>query len=151
MDKQKNGRIMAILFAGVLLGAMDIAIVGPAMPLIRAQFAVDDRSLSWIFTIYILFNLVGTPLMARLSDILGRKAVYTASIVAFALGSAGVAVSGGFGFLIAARGLQGLAAGGFMPVASAVIGDVYPPEKRFIRYPGGRKPPGSLGRSRHHP
>lgn len=130
MDKQKTGRIMAILFAGVLLGAMDIAIVGPAMPLIRSQFAVDDRSLSWIFTIYILFNLVGTPLMARLSDILGRKAVYTASIVAFALGSAGVAVSGGFGFLIAARGLQGLAAGGFMPVASAVIGDVYPPEKR---------------------
>jgi MFS family permease len=126
----KTGRIMAVLFAGVLLGAMDIAIVGPAMPLIKSQFSVNDRDLSWIFTIYILFNLIGTPLMARLSDLLGRKAVYTVSIAFFALGSAAVASAGSFAFILAARGLQGLAAGGFMPVASAVIGDVYPPEKR---------------------
>ena len=130
MDKQKTGRIMAVLFAGVLLGAMDIAIVGPAMPLIKAQFLVNDRDLSWIFTIYILFNLVGTPLMARLSDLLGRKAVYAASVTVFALGSLAVASAGSFAFILAARGLQGFAAGGFMPVASAVIGDVYPPDKR---------------------
>lgn len=130
MNSIKTGRIMAVLFAGVLLGAMDIAIVGPAMPLIKAQFAVNDRDLSWIFTMYVLFNLVGTPLMARLSDLVGRKAVYATSVVAFALGSAGVALSGSFAFMLGARALQGFAAGGFMPVASAVIGDVYPADKR---------------------
>ncbi len=128
--KLGTGPVMAVLFAGVLLGAMDIAIIGPAMPLVRKAFSVSDRDLSWILTIYILFNLVATPLMARRSDLLGRKAVYVSAVAVFAAGSVLAAAAPSFGVLLAARGLQGAAAGGFMPVASAVIGDIFPPERR---------------------
>lgn len=127
--KARN-RILLVLFTGVLMGALDIAIVGPALPAIRSFFGVDDRAAAWIFTIYVLFNLVGTPLMAKLSDLFGRRSIYMLDVLLFALGSLLVALSPTFGVLLLGRAVQGLGAGGIFPVASAVIGDTFPPEKR---------------------
>ena len=76
--------ILAILFAGVLVGALDIAIVGPALPDIQATFGVDSRALSWVYSVYVLFYVVGAPLLAKLSDRTGRRAVYAQSLALFA-------------------------------------------------------------------
>ncbi|MBN1238977.1 MAG: MFS transporter [Gammaproteobacteria bacterium] len=123
-------RVLAVLFAGVLLGALDIAIVGPALPAIQRDLAVDDRALSWVFTIYVLFNIVGAPLLAKLSDRFGRRDVYACSLALFAVGSLTVALAPSFGVLLAGRALQAFGAGGIFPVASAVVADTFPPERR---------------------
>lgn len=130
MDERKRNQILLLLFIGVLMGALDIAIVGPALPAIQRAFNIGERSLAWIFTVYVLFNLVGTPLMAKLSDIFGRRLVYAADVGLFALGSLIVASATSFPAVIVGRAIQGLGAGGVFPVASAVIGDTFPPEKR---------------------
>ena len=130
IDNRTRNRILLVLFLGVLMGALDIAIVGPALHSIKTAFGVDDRLLAWTFTIYVLFNLIGTPLMAKLSDLFGRRAVYVADVALFAVGSLAVALSSSFPMLLAGRALQGFGAGGIFPVASAVIGDTFPPEKR---------------------
>ncbi len=123
-------RILLVLFLGVLMGALDIAIVGPALTTIRASFGVDDRAAAWIFTTYVLFNLMGVPLMAKLSDEMGRRTIYILDVALFATGSLIVALSPAFAVLLLGRAVQGLGAGGVFPVASAVIGDLFPPEKR---------------------
>ena len=130
-DKTRN-QILLVLFLGVLMGALDIAIVAPALPAIQSAFGVDDRLLAWTFSIYVLFNLIGTPLMAKLSDTFGRRTVYVLDVVLFAVGSLVVALAptNVFGVVLAGRALQGFGAGGIFPVASAVIGDTFPPEKR---------------------
>ncbi len=128
-DRTRN-RVLAVLFIGVLMGALDIAIVGPALPAIRSTFGVGDRALAWIFSVYVLFNLIGTPLMAKLSDAFGRRSIYVLDVSLFALGSLWVALSPSFSLLLVGRAVQGLGAGGIFPVASAVIGDTFPPEKR---------------------
>jgi len=130
MDDKTRKRVLTVLFVGVLMGALDIAIVGPALPTIRDFFRVDDRAAAWIFTIYVLFNLIGTPLMAKLSDTYGRRLIYVLDVIIFAAGSLLVAIAPGFGVLIVGRAVQGLGAGGIFPVASAVIGDTFPAEKR---------------------
>ncbi|MDW8269547.1 MAG: MFS transporter [Anaerolineae bacterium] len=130
INVRARNRILLILFLGVLMGALDIAIVAPALPAIQKSFAVDDRALAWVFTTYVLFNLIGTPLMAKLADAWGRRPVYVLDVGLFALGSLLVALAPGFAFLLAGRALQGFGAGGVFPVASAVIGDTFPPEKR---------------------
>jgi EmrB/QacA subfamily drug resistance transporter len=114
------------------MGALDIAIVAPALPSIQKFFGVGDRILAWTFTVYVLFNLIGTPLMAKLSDRFGRRNIYVLDVILFALGSLVVSLSPSnlFAVLLAGRALQGLGAGGIFPVASAVIGDTFPPEKR---------------------
>lgn len=125
-----TGGLMLVLFLGVLMGAMDIAIIGPALPSMKAEFGASERDLALLFSVYVLFNLVSTPLMAKFSDLLGRRLVYVLDVALFALGSIGVALSPSFAAMLAARALQGLGSGGIFPVASAVIGDVYPPERR---------------------
>ncbi len=133
MDDRRRNRTLAVLFVGVLMGALDIAIVGPALPAIQAEFGLDSRAASWIFSSYVLANLIGTPLMAKLSDLFGRRAIYVLDVALFAAGSLVVALSHGTGLfvlLLAGRAIQGFGAGGIFPVASAVIGDTFPPEKR---------------------
>ncbi len=123
-------RILVVVFAGLLMGALDIAIVGPALPALQVEFGVDGRALSWVFNIYILFHLLSAPLMAKLSDRYGRRGIYLLDIGLFALGSVIVAFSPDFTVLLAGRALQAFGAGGLFPVASAVIGDTFPPEHR---------------------
>lgn len=130
IDVKKRNRLLLVLFIGVLMAALDIAIVGPALPTLRTYFGVDDRAVTWLFTIYILFNLIGTPLMAKLSDVHGRRVIYLIDVSLFAAGSLVVALAPSFGIVLLGRAIQGLGAGGIFPVASAVIGDTFPPEKR---------------------
>ena len=112
------------------MGALDISIVGPAIPAIEQTIKIDHRSLSWIFSIYVLFNLVGVSLLAKLSDLYGRRNIYVFSVAVFALGSLIVAFADNITILLLGRAVQGFGASGIFPVASAVIGDIYPPEKR---------------------
>ncbi len=130
MEQHRNGKILALLFTGVLMGALDISIVGPAIPAIEQTIKVDHRLLSWIFSIYVLFNLVGVTFLAKLSDLFGRRNIYITSVAIFALGSAIVSLSDDITVLLIGRAVQGFGASGIFPVASAVIGDIYPPEKR---------------------
>lgn len=123
-------RVLPILFLGVLMAALDIAIVGPALPAIRETFDVDERSIAWVFNTFVLFNLIGLGLMAKLSDVFGRRLVYTVDVLIFGGGSLVVALSPSFEVLLVGRAMQGIAASGIFPVASAVIGDTFAPERR---------------------
>lgn len=125
-----RNKVLGVLFFGVLMASLDIAIVGPALPAIKTAFAVDERSLAWVFNAYVLTNLIGTPLMAKLSDRHGRRLIYVLDVGLFAVGSALVMSASSFPWVILGRGVQGLGAGGIFPVAAAVIGDTFPPEKR---------------------
>jgi EmrB/QacA subfamily drug resistance transporter len=130
MENKQRNRILVLLFAGVFMGALDIGIVGPALPAIKSFFGVNERIVSWIFAIYILFFMIGTPLMAKLSDMYGRRPIYIIDILLFAVGSVITAFSSSFEILLLGRAIQGFGAGGIFPVASAFIGDTFPPEKR---------------------
>lgn len=130
MNDKQRGRVLGVLFVGVLMGALDIAIVGPALPAIQQGFGIDSRSVAWIFSVYVLFNLISTPLMAKLSDRYGRRAVYLWDVGLFGLGSLVVAASPSFAVLLVGRAIQATGSGGVFPVASAVIGDTFPAERR---------------------
>ncbi|MEL6614391.1 MAG: MFS transporter [Bacteroidota bacterium] len=123
-------RLLGVLFLGTLLAALDIAVVGPALPALREAFALDSRTVGWTFTAFVLANLAGLPIMAALSDRLGRRTVYLADVALFALGTVIVVSAPSFGVLLAGRVVQGLGAGGIFPVATAVVGDSFPEESR---------------------
>jgi EmrB/QacA subfamily drug resistance transporter len=130
LSERSEPRLLLLLFVGVLMAALDIAIVGPALPAIQDGFGVDARAAAWVFTVFVLFNLVATPTMAKLSDRWGRRPVYMLDIALFAAGSLVVALAPSFSVLLAGRALQAIGAGGLLPVASAVVGDTFPPERR---------------------
>ena len=86
-EQKSNRAVIALLFVGVLMGALDISIVGPALPSIESFLKLDPRYAGWIFSIYVLFNLTGISLFARMSDIYGRRNIYILALAIFAAGN----------------------------------------------------------------
>ncbi|MBX3044461.1 MAG: MFS transporter [Candidatus Kapabacteria bacterium] len=127
-----NKKLLSLLFAGVLMGALDIAVIGPALPAIKFEYGIDIRQASWVFNIYLLMHLLSAPIMAKLSDTYGRRYIYIINVLLFAIGSILIVISPNYLTLLIGRGVQGFGAGGIFPVASAVIGDTFPKDKQGI-------------------
>lgn len=122
--------LMFLLLSGVLMGALDLAIIGPALPAIQAQFGMETRGLAWLFNLYVLGQLVGTPILAKLSDRLGPRPIYISSLLLFAAGSLLMVLGQNPLWLFVGRAVQGFGGAGIFPVAVKVIGDVFPAEKQ---------------------
>ena len=112
------------------MAALDTAIIGPAIPALRAAFGVDNREVGLVMVVFILFSLTSTALMANLSDRHGRRPVYLFSVGIFAAGSLLIALSPSFWLILVGRAMQGIGGGGIVPSAAAVIGDVLPVERQ---------------------
>ncbi len=125
-----NKKILALLFTGVLMGALDIAIIGPALPAIKSEFGISTKEASWFINLYLLANMLSAPLMSKLSDTYGRRIIYIIDVALFAVGSSMIAISNDFTLILVGRAVQGFGSGGIFPVASAVIGDKFPIEKQ---------------------
>jgi EmrB/QacA subfamily drug resistance transporter len=119
---------------GLLLAALDQTIVATALPRIVADLHGLDH-LSWVVTAYLVTSTVTVPLYGKLSDLYGRKRLFIVSIGLFLVGSALCGAAQSMTQLIAFRGLQGLGAGGLIPLTFAVIGDLFSPRERG-RYQG---------------
>lgn len=123
-------RIMTVLFIGVFMAALDTAIIAPAVPALRAAFGVDNSQIGMVTIVFSLCSLSSTALMAGLSDRHGRRPIYLLCVAGFALGSLLIALAPSFALVLLGRAIQGLAAGGVTPTASAVVGDAFPPAER---------------------
>ncbi len=122
-------RIVFGIMLAMFLGALDQTIVATALPTVGRAFR-DIENLSWIVTAYLLTSTAVTPLYGKLSDIYGRRAMLLIGIGVFMAGSLACAVAPNMLMLILARGVQGLGAGGLLPLAQTVIGDIVLPKER---------------------
>ena len=125
-------RLFSILIGvilGMLLAALDQTIVGTALPHIVASLGGLDHY-AWVVTAYLLASTVSIPIWGKLSDIYGRRTFFIIGMVIFLVGSALAGTSQNMTQLIIYRGIQGLGAGAMMPIAMAIIGDLFPPAER---------------------
>jgi EmrB/QacA subfamily drug resistance transporter len=125
-------RLISILIGvmlGMLLAALDQTIVGTALPRIVANLGGLEQY-AWVVTAYLLASTVSIPLYGKLSDMYGRRIFFISGMVIFLIGSALAGTSQNMTQLIIYRGIQGLGAGGMMPIALAIIGDIFPPSER---------------------
>jgi len=127
---RNNAALLLTLGLGVFAGALDLGVLSPALPAIAREFAVPTGDLAWIFTLYLLVTVASIAIAATLADRYGRRTVYMACIGLFVLGSIVAVLAPSYGFLLFARALQALGAGGIFPVATATIGDVVEPARR---------------------
>jgi EmrB/QacA subfamily drug resistance transporter len=131
------GRILAIysgLMVTLLLAALDQTIVSTALPRIVGDLG-GLTQYSWVFTAYLLATTVTVPLYGKLGDVYGRRPLFLIAICVFLIGSALCGVAQGMTQLVIFRAVQGCGAGGLIPLALAVIGNVVPPRDRG-RYQG---------------
>lgn len=121
--------VMVGVILGMLLAALDQTVVGTALPRIVADLNGLNHY-SWVVTAYLLASTVTVPIYGKLSDIYGRRPFFILGMVLFLIGSALAGTSHSMTELILYRGVQGLGAGAMMPIAIAIIGDVFTPAER---------------------
>jgi EmrB/QacA subfamily drug resistance transporter len=122
--------LLISLMIGVFMGALDNSILAPAIAAIGHSFSVSPAAVVLAFSIYSVFYAVAVPVLGKLADRFGYRQIYAFSMALFALGSAGSALSPSLSWLVAARVVQAVGAGGLFPVAQAIIGVTLPPEQR---------------------
>jgi EmrB/QacA subfamily drug resistance transporter len=126
--------VLSGLVLGMFLAALDQTIVSTAIKTIGNDLN-DLSAQAWVTTAFLITSTIAAPLFGKLSDIYGRKRLFMLAIVIFVLGSALCGVAQSMYELAAFRAFQGIGAGGIMPLALAVIGDIIPPRER-ARYQG---------------
>src|SRR5437870_4111021 len=99
------------------------------MPRVVAELKGFDEY-TWVSTAYLLTSTVMVPIYGKLSDLLGRKPIFLFGVVIFLIGSALSGAAQSMNQLIAFRAFQGLGAGALMPIAIAVVGDLFTPRER---------------------
>ncbi len=122
--------LLVTLGLGVFAGALDLGVLSPALPALGIAFGVGARDLPWVFTLYLLANVVGIAVMTKLADRNGRRPIYIACVAIFAVGSVVAIASVNYPMFLTARAIQAFGAGGIFPVATAAIADRIPPERR---------------------
>jgi EmrB/QacA subfamily drug resistance transporter len=128
MDRKKWLVVIAVDLA-MFLAALDSTVIGTAMPTVVASLG-GLEVFSWTFSAYLLTSTMALPIFGSLSDRFGRRNMFVASVWVFTAGSALCGLAHSMVFLIAARALQGIGAGGSFALAQAVFGEIFPPRDR---------------------
>src|SRR5689334_11777129 len=104
-------------------------IVSTALPLVIASLGGIELY-SWAFAAALLTSTIVVPIAGKLSDLYGRKTLYLIGMTIFIAGSALAGASQTIQQLIMFRALQGIGAGCVSPSVSALIADLFPPDRR---------------------
>ncbi|RYP75135.1 hypothetical protein DL771_002596 [Monosporascus sp. 5C6A] len=116
--------IMMPLCLSVLLSALDLTIVTPAIPAIVASFQ-SVAGYVWIGSAFVLANTAVTPVWGSVSDIWGRKPIMLTAVFIFLAGSLLCALSSQMDALIAGRAVQGVGASGMGTMVNVIICDTF--------------------------
>ncbi len=130
MNPPANRLIVTIgILVGMFLAALEATVVGTAMPTVVASLG-GLEIYSWVFSAYLLASTVTVPAWGKLSDLYGRRPFYLLAISLFLLGSILSGQAQSMVQLIAFRTIQGLGAGGLLPLAMTIIAELYTPVER---------------------
>lgn len=128
--KTNNKTLILIgLLIGLIFAELDETIVSTAMPTIIRE--LHGLSLyGWVAGVYMLTLTMFMPILGKLADLYGRRRIYLICIGLFIAGSIVSGMASSMTILLIGRGIQGIGAGGLMPLALVIIGEAYPLEQR---------------------
>jgi hypothetical protein len=116
----------AALVLAMLPAVLDQTVLATALPTVATDLGrLGD--VSWLVTAYVVTATAATPLWGKLGDRNGRRPMLIAALAGFLCASAVCGLAQNLEQLIAARAVQGLAAGGLMSLAMASVGEISSP------------------------
>lgn len=128
-DRRRFWIVFLSIMMTHFIACFDGTIMASSHPVITSYFR-SSNSASWLSTAFLLTSTAFQPVVGRLSDTLGRKPPYLATVVIFAFATLWCALAGSMTSFILARAACGLGAGGCLGMGSIIISDLVPIERR---------------------
>ncbi len=149
--------VLGLICLPIFIGSLDLTIVSAFLPEILLKLGLPLQSTldeaSWVVSGYLLAYAISMMFMGRVSDLIGRRKVYVVCLLIFVVGSVMVATAHTWPTdllylaarrmgqrpekeamtllaIIIGRIVQALGAGALVPVSLALVGDLFPPERR---------------------
>jgi EmrB/QacA subfamily drug resistance transporter len=113
--------IFTVVALALLMSTLDGTIVATALHAIQQGLRSTINWTSWIITAYAVGQVLALPLAGKLSDMVGRRRFFFASVVAFTVASLFAGLAGNIYVLIAIRAVQAAGGAGFTPAGTGII------------------------------
>src|SRR6201987_1050836 len=126
--------IAAAVSLAAFMEGLDTSIANVALPHIAGNLGASNDESTLVLTSYLVSNPIVLPISGWLVGWLGRKRFFLTCIVAFTASSLLCGIAPNLGLLLLFRVLQGAFGGGLQPMAQAILGDTFPPEKRGLAF-----------------
>ena len=125
----QRGWVTAALLLSMFMTAIEMTIVATAMPRIVSDLG-GFALLSWVFSAYLLTQVISIPIYGKLVDVYGRKPVFFLGLILFLIASVLCGQAQTMTQLIAFRFLQGIGGGAVQPISMTIVGDLFKPHER---------------------
>ncbi|WP_210604390.1 DHA2 family efflux MFS transporter permease subunit [Brevibacterium oceani] len=119
---------LALIFLALaeFIVVLDASIVNIALPVLGTELTMDNATLAWVITAYVLPFGALLLLGGRLADRCGHRRLFLIGAAGFVIGSALAGLSATAGMLLAARAVQGASAALLAPAALALLTIIFP-------------------------
>ena len=130
-DEQKNARYaLAVLFGINLMNFFDRQIAGALFEQVRVEFDMNDATSAWVNTAFtLIYAVVGVPL-GRLTDTWQRTRLIAIGVTVWSVMTATSGLAIGYWTYLITRMGVGVGEASCAPAGQALIGDLYPAERR---------------------
>ncbi len=117
---------LLVLCGALFLDALDVSMIGVALPSIRSDRGMSTSSLQWVVSEYVLgyggFLLLG----GRAADLLGRRRMFLISLAVFLVASGLGGLTNDGTLLVATRFIKGVSAAFTAPAGLSIITTSFP-------------------------
>src|SRR3954452_23252396 len=126
----RKWRALLIVCIGIFMLLLHITVVNVALPAIRIELHTSFTDLQWVVDAYALMLASFMLNAGSLGDLLGRKRVFIAGVILFALASAACGAAQSPLFLNLARGFQGIGGAIMFAVSLAILSQEFQGRER---------------------
>jgi len=125
-----NKKLLGIAGLGWLFDAMDVGMLSFIIAALQVDWGLSVKEMGWIGSINSIGMAVGAFLFGIMADRVGRKNVFIITLLLFSIGSGISAFTTSLWMFLVLRFLIGMGLGGELPVASTLVSESVPNEKR---------------------
>src|SRR5262245_14867930 len=113
-----------------VMQVLDTSITNVALPHMQGSFSASIDEMSWVITSFLAANAVVIPATGWLTSVFGRRRFYLICTVLFTVSSFLSGLAPNLEFLVVMRVLQGLGGGPVIPMAQAIMWEIFPLAQR---------------------
>ena len=123
-------KLLIIIGLGWLFDSMDTGLIAFVLPVLAKEWSLSPAQVGWIGSIGLIGMALGAVLAGSLADRIGRKKVFTITVLLYSLSTGMCALSWSYESLLFFRFLVGFGLGGELPVAATLMSEYAPAHLR---------------------